>query len=149
MRPDTVSGTAVRTFVTLLFAAACSSKATGPEAFESARTRWVEHGPASYSMVVARQCECLPGAAGPTTVTVRNGIVESRRYVASGADVPAEFATAYPTVPEMFAMIEDATRSGVRPIDVRYAPLGYPTRFVFGDPAVDAPVTFVSDFHSL
>jgi hypothetical protein len=82
-------------------------------------------------------------------VTVRDGVVESRRYVADGTDVPEQFAAVFPTVPEMFEMIEEATRQGVQPIDVQYSPMGYPTRVALGDPAVDAPLLTITEFHPL
>ena len=146
-----VSATNFRTFALLLAVAACSgSAATGPQAeLHDARSRWVAQAPASYSMVVNRLCECLPEMADRALITVRNGVVESRRYVANGNDVPPEYASGYPTVPEMFAMIEEAMRNDVRPIEVQYAPAGYPTRISIGDPAVDAPVILVSEFHAL
>jgi hypothetical protein len=132
------------------FAGCGGGAATGPQAsLVAARNRWVQNAPTSYSMVISVSCECLPGTGDPARITVRNGVVESRRYVATGADVPPERASGYRTVPELFEMIDEAERQGVKPIDVQYAPLGYPTRIALGDPAVDAPVTFITDFHPL
>lgn len=134
-----------------LAAAGCTtSTPTGPRAaLAAARSQWAQHAPPSYSMVVSPSCECLPGTSAPALVTVRGGVVESRRYVATGADVSPQYAPLFPTVPEMFAMIDDAMQKGVQPISVQYAPLGYPSRFSLGDPAADAPMFTVSEFHAL
>jgi len=100
-------------------------------------------------MTISNSCECLPGTSGPVVVTVRNGVVTSRRYVGTGAAVAASFAGAFPAVEGLFALVDAAVRSGTRPLDVRYhATFGYPTRIVMGDPAADGPVTSVSDFRS-
>ena len=136
--------------VLLLNAVACGSTATGPGiGLITARARWAQQAPAAYSMTMSRSCECLPEMSGPVVVLVRNGVVESRRYVASGAEVSAAYAALFPTVDELFATIDAAVRSGVRPLAVQYdATLGYPTRVAIGDPAVDAPVTVISSLEA-
>ena len=134
----------------MLALAGCSNSVTGPEAaLTAAKQRWAHHAPASYSMVIARSCECVPQASQAVVLTVRNGIVESRRYVATGASVDPQYAADFPTVPEMFALIQNAANNRIRPMNIQYAPLGYPTLISIGDPAVDAPVIFISDFHAL
>jgi hypothetical protein len=80
------------------------------------------------------------------TVVVRNGAVESRRYVSSGATVSAEYAQVFPAVEGLFTLIDDAIRNGTKPLTTQYHPtLGYPTRIALGDPAVDAPLYLVSN----
>jgi hypothetical protein len=133
-----------------LFTIGCGGSSTGPEQrLAAARAQWNVQGPDAYSMVVTKSCECLPGMTGPVRVTVRNGVVESRRYVDSGLDVPAELAAGFPSVEEMFAMIDDALREGITPHEIRYHPLGYPTRLAIGDPAADAPLYVVTDLQAL
>jgi hypothetical protein len=84
--------------------------------------------------------------AGPVTVTVRNGAVEARQYVSSGATVTSEYAQIFPAVEGLFTLIDDAIKSGTKPLTTRYDPtLGYPTRIALGDPAVDAPLYLVSN----
>ena len=131
-------------------AAACQSATAGPAAgLSSARARWAARAPDSYAVTVTRACECVPEASGSVRVTVRAGAVESRVYVSSGAPVAAEYASAFPSVDELFVMIDDAIRRGGASVDVKYDPaLGYPTRFAEGDPAVDAPLWVLSDFEA-
>ena len=130
-----------------LGAGGCGS-ATGPQPdFGVARARWAQRAPASYTMVVVRSCECLPGAAGAVLVSVRNGVVESRAYQPSGTAVVPEYAALFPDVQGLFALIDAAIRNGTHPLEARYHPaLGFPTRVALGDPAVDAPLYVVSEF---
>jgi len=84
--------------------------------------------------------------SGPVVVVVRNKIVESRRYVRSGAAVAPTYDELFPTIDGLFAIIDAAVRDGTRPLDVRYDPThGYPTRIALGDPALDNPVYSVSE----
>ena len=77
---------------------------------------------------------------------MRSKTVESRVYTSSGAAVSAQYAPVFPSVEELFAMIDAAIRRGAS-VQVKYDPtLGYPTRFAEGDPAVDAPLWVLSDF---
>jgi hypothetical protein len=128
---------------------ACGS-ATDPEsALDEARSRWAQRAPASYSVIVTRSCECLPGAAGSVLVSVRNGIVESRQYLWTGTAVAAVYANAFPAVEGLFSLIDEAVRNGTKPLEARYdASLGYPTRIALGDPAVDAPLYAMSEFRT-
>jgi hypothetical protein len=81
-------------------------------------------------------------------VTVRSKAVESRVYTSSGAAVTAQYASVFPSVEELFVMIDAAIRRGAD-VQVKYDPtLGYPTRFAEGDPAVDAPLWVLSEFEA-
>ena len=61
--------------------------------------------------------------------------------------MPAEYAGAFPTVPELFDIIDAALRAGTRPIDVDYdARYGYPIRAALGNVAADAPLYTISNF---
>ena len=126
--------------------AGCSSS-TGPEErFESARERWVRHGIDSYSVTISRSCNCPVEWSEPAVVVVRNGVVESRTYVRTGLAVLPENAERYPAIEGLFEDIEQGLENGSPGLSVRYHPiLGFPTRYVFGDPDVDAPVTFARD----
>ena len=129
-----------------LIGAACSSGTAPAGELAAARSRWARSAPASYTVTIARSCECLPEMSGPVVVTVRNGVVDSRQYVQSGAAVTTPYVSLFPGVDGLFAIIDDAVRSGTRPLVAQYHPaLGYPTRIELGDPAVDAPVYVVSD----
>ena len=134
-------------FAGLVLLAACGSSSTGPaDSLAAARARWVRNAPASYSFTIRRSCECLAETAGPVTVVVRNGAVESRQYVSSGSSVAAQYAQIFPAVEGLFAIIDDAIKNGTKPLTTQYDPtLGYPTRIALGDPAVDAPLYLVSN----
>lgn len=136
--------------VFVLSAGACRS-ATAPELdVVAARARWTSLAPAAYAITIVRDCECLPEMSGPVTIVVRNGIVESRYYVQSGATVANTYAALFPTVTGLFSLLEAAVRDGTLPLRAQFDPaLGYPVHFVIGDPATDAPVYTVSAFRAL
>ena len=134
-------------FAGLVLLAACSSSSTGPaDSLAAARARWARGAPTAYSYTIQRSCECLAETAGPVTVVVRNGAVESRQYVSSGASVASQYASIFPSVEGLFTIIDDAIKNGTKPLTTQYdATLGYPTRIALGDPAVDAPLYLVSN----
>ena len=141
---------AIAAAVMLSSAAACNSGSTSPTTrLASARARWTRVGPASYTYTIMRSCECTAESSGPVIVSVRDGVVESRRYAQTGASVTSQYATTFPAVEGLFALIDDAIARGTRPLTVQYdATLGYPTRIALGDPAVDAPLYLVSDLRA-
>jgi hypothetical protein len=134
-------------FAGLIVLAACGSSSTGPaDSLSAARARWARNAPTAYSYTIQRSCECLAETAGPVTVVVRNGAVESQQYVATGAAVSAQYAPIFPAVEGLFTIIDNAIKNGTKPLTTQYDPtLGYPTRIALGDPAVDAPLYLVSD----
>ena len=111
----------------LMLQAACGDN-TGPQSeFSNARAKWLAHAPGSYSYTVLRGCFCIPDSRGPVTVTVRNGIVESRRYAETGVSVPANFAQYFPTVDEMFSKVDSLRVNNVARLEVKYdAIYGFP-----------------------
>lgn len=119
----TVIGTAL-----LIVQSGCKDS-TGPDSDAiSARARWETHAPAAYSYTVSRACFCPVEAVGPITVTVRNGVVESRRYAATGAEVPQQYAHLFPTVEGLFAQVDSARANHVASLNVTYDKIyGYPT----------------------
>lgn len=132
-----------------LFATACGSDTlTGPEDFEMAHMRWSQRGPESYTITVNFSCYCsIP--AGPVDVTVRDGVVTSRRYVASGAEVSAANAQAFPSVDELFDSVGAALRANKQPFELEFdAQWGYPSRVAIDNPALDAPATNVSNLRA-
>jgi hypothetical protein len=131
----------------VLVISGCSSGPVSPQqGLASARTRWSARAPASYDMVIEKSCECVPGASGAVWIAVRNGATVSRTYLNGGEPVPAQFAGAFPSVPELFEVIDQAIRAGTRPLDLKYDPvLGYPRRAALGDPAADAPLYVITE----
>ena len=144
------SFTATVAAVVLLSASACNSGTTAPTSqLASARVRWARVGPASYTYTIRRACECTAEMSGPVVVSVRNGVVESQQYTQTGASVASQYASTFPAVEGLFAIIDEALRNGTKPLTVQYDPtLGYPTHIALGDPAVDAPVYFVTDLRA-
>ena len=134
----------------LFLLAGCGSSSTGPaDSLAAARARWARNAPTAYSYTIQRSCECLAETAGPVTVVVRSGAVESRQYVSSGGSVAAQYAPIFPAVEGLFAIIDNAIKNGTKPLTTQYDPtLGYPTRIALGDPAVDAPLYIVSNLRA-
>jgi hypothetical protein len=65
---------------------------------------------------------------GPVIVIVDGGTV-TRRYVANNAVVSSTFAELFPTIDELFDIIEDARRRDAASLAVDYDPTyGFPTR---------------------
>src|SRR5919109_2652626 len=87
---------------------ACDNPMAPERELQFARWRWAAQHPTSYSLTVARWCECLPAWTGPVVVVVRDGQVESRHYVSSGDPVPSALAEGFPTVEGLFARIDEA-----------------------------------------
>jgi hypothetical protein len=106
---------------------ACSD-ATAPDAeLDAARKRWTARGPASYSIVLVRGCECTVEMVGPVRVVVLDRAIQSRQYVRSGAEVSSVHAELFPSVEGLFQLIERARRQGADDIAVLYDPtLGHP-----------------------
>lgn len=126
-----------------LVSGGCKSTPTGPESeLAIGRARWAMAGPASYTVVVSRACECLEAAAGPVLVSVRNGVAQSRQYTRTGAPVSMRDDW-FPTIEGLFTVIDAAIRDGITPIDVTYdATLGYPTRVFIGETATDGGAAY-------
>ena len=132
----------------LLISGSECAGSTGPEAtLQTARAKWARHGFDDYSITISRSCECLVEMSEPAVVVVRDGVVESRTYVRTGLPVRPEFAGGFPSVEGLFEDIEEGLAGeGNGNLSVDYHPVfGYPVRYVFGDPAVDAPGTFAKD----
>lgn len=119
----------LRLAASLLLVAACrDSLAPVGEEFD-ARRRWASRGPSAYTYTVERGCYCLDSAIGPVDVTVRDGVVESRRYTRTGGTVSPRFAELFPTIEGLFAQIDSARSRKAASLRVEYDPdLGYPTR---------------------
>jgi len=119
------------TFACLAAAAVTVGACDGPTAperqLQAARLKWERTRPAAYTITVARFCFCTQEGSGPVIVSVRDGVVESRTYVNSGAAVAPTYADYFPTIDGLFEVIEDARRQGAYAINVTYDPArGFP-----------------------
>lgn len=118
----------MRFTLTLLFALATACASAGPTAvareYTEARLAWAASGVTSYEVTVTPTCFCINR---PVVVVVRNGVVESRRFVSDGQPVPATLAEAYPTVDGIFDLIAKAEREHAASVTAKYdARYGYP-----------------------
>ena len=96
------------------------------EAFDERRARWELNQLSDYDYVYRRSCECLPAATSAMTVAVRGGEVASATDTQSGATVAAY---EYPTIDELFDLIQDAIDRDAERLDVTYDTwLDYPTQ---------------------
>ena len=121
----TIVRTAALAFALFTFIS-CSSMVSPSEELATARTRWAQRAPASYSITLRRGCECLPETIGPATVTVSNGAINVN-YTVTGASVPKPYVNAFPDVEGLFDLIEAAQKNNYAKVDVEYdAELGYP-----------------------
>jgi hypothetical protein len=141
--------------VLLLAAPACSSADDGltnpaPLDFVVARRHWTETAPAAYQYTLRHSCFCAPAATRPVVITVRDGQVESRRYADTGADVPADLASTFPTIDGLFDIIASAIAIDVAQTTVTYDPArGFPlTVALLGSPMIADDENFygTSDF---
>ena len=119
------------TFACLAAAAVTVGACDGPTAperkLQAARLKWEHTRPAAYTYTVALYCFCPQEGSGPVIVSVREGVVESRTYVNSGAAVAPTYADYFPTIDGLFEVIEDARRQGAYAINVTYDPArGFP-----------------------
>jgi len=110
----------------MLFTITSCSSMVGPrEALASARVRWSQRAPSSYSMTIFRGCECLPEMSGPATVSVVNGAVSV--HYTNGVSVPKTYIGAFPDVEGLFDLIDSAQKNHYYKVDVEYdSELGYP-----------------------
>ena len=91
-----------------------------------ARARWESSGVDSYGLTVRPLCFCV--FVEPVRVTVRDGVVVSRIIQSSGDALPAQYASSYPDVPGLFAIIERAREKGADHIDADFnETYGFPT----------------------
>jgi hypothetical protein len=129
----------------------CGGSLTAAETdLSRAKLAWDARGPRSYDVTVAQSCFCVYETPGPVVVSVRDGVVESRRYVQTGAPVSATFVSAYPSVTELFALIDRAIAAKSERVDLKFDPaLGYPLEVAIDhqlNTADDEVYYSVSDF---
>lgn len=95
--------------------------------FERARDRWYASGAYEYEVTVDRQCQCL--YTGPIRMLVRGGVPIAAVDRYSGAPVSSSVLRYYPSVEELFDLIDDALYGRSNDVDVSYDhSYGYPRR---------------------
>ncbi|MFV1987697.1 MAG: DUF6174 domain-containing protein, partial [Gemmatimonadota bacterium] len=107
---------------------ACSVNpfALSQEAAGDHRARWSTSGIVDYEYVLDRACECTRETTRTMRVEVRGGSVTGATYRDTGES--AAMANGYPTVEDLFDLIDDAIQRRAAGLTVAYdAALGYPT----------------------
>ena len=142
--------TAVALAIAMSLLGACSliTDASTSE-LAAARLRWTANGAASYDFTVYVSCECL---YRPVIVVVANGVVRSRKYADTGADVaPTYVISAYSTIEGLFDFVESVHAKNPAQLDVTYDPVrGFPTiiSIDYNAKAVDDEIVYsIRDFH--
>ena len=108
----------------------------------AAHERWRASGIDSYELTVRRICYCL--SAEPVQVRVENGVVVSRTFASTGDPVPSTYASLYPDVPGLFAIVEEAAREA-DDLDTTFdATYGFPVEISidWDEIAVDDEITY-------
>jgi hypothetical protein len=91
----------------------------------AARARWESRGIDTYEVTMRHLCFC-GFLAGPVRVKVVDGSIVSRTVVPTGEPVPELYASFYPDVPGLFAIVERATKDA-DDFDAEFNPnYGYP-----------------------
>ncbi len=93
------------------------------------QARWAEREPDAYAFDLLRSCFCGPEVTDTVTITVRNGVVESRIFKTSGIpveDVVAQWGSdieaIFPDIDGMFAVLLETARRDPEVLEVRYHP---------------------------
>jgi hypothetical protein len=108
---------------------ACKNAAGPEDSLNEARALWAQTGPSNYTMTIQVSCECGSEQSGPVVISVRNGVVESRRYVSSGSLVDSRYEARFPSIDGLFELVEKGIRENWSPRDAQYdSDTGYPTR---------------------
>ncbi|MGH7507018.1 MAG: DUF6174 domain-containing protein [Longimicrobiales bacterium] len=111
-----------------LLGAQCSITGPGEAGdLEDARERWAAAAIDNYTFVLQRSCFCA-GGNEPVRIVVRDGVPASYTVVETGDPLPQEWREAYPTVEELFDIIEDAIEDADEIVVSYDSARGYPVR---------------------
>ena len=106
---------------------ACGGPTEPERQLQAARLKWQRARPAAYTITISRSCECTQEMSGPVVVSVRDGVIESRTYVATAAAVTAPYVDLFPSIDGLFERIDDARRRRAASLVVTYDPtIGFP-----------------------
>jgi hypothetical protein len=108
----------------------------------NALSQWRANAWTNYRFDFQRHCFCVPSAVEPVTIEVRGGSIVSVRSRLTGEELPRSESAPWYTIEDLFRLIQDAERSGTRPLIVRYHAAGYPTLIELGTLASDAGVRY-------
>ena len=109
------------------------------------RRSWNTAAIASYRYDFQQQCFCVQEQVQPVTIEVRHGEIARVTHRDTGERLAAPGNVRWPTMDELFRIIEAAQQQGREPLRVEYdAQLGYPTRIEIGSLAADAGVIYTA-----
>jgi hypothetical protein len=111
----------------------------------AAHARWERRGTDSYEITVRRVCFC--GFVEPVRVKVVDGTIVSRTVVSTGDQVPTLYASQYPDIPGLFAIVEEAATEADKLHTEFDATYGFPTIISIDwiENAVDDEVGYVME----
>lgn len=116
----------------LLLAACGGDLISGPEQrfllqrLRAAEARWERDGPSTYAFTLDRVCFC--GVNGPVRINVVNDVVTEVRLIATDEVLPTEWWQWYPSIRELFVILEDAITLPAGEVTVKFdSALGHPT----------------------
>ena len=117
---------------------------------QAARNRWTSTEPNAYQFTLQRGCFCAPPATRPVVISVRNHLVESRRYEDDGSAVSGELAAQFPTIDGVFDQIDAAIIGGARTVTADFdSTRGFPLHVFIdyrGNVADDELTLAIRDF---
>ena len=99
------------------------------EELDSHRTMWDVAGITDYRIQFQRLClNCSVDFLVPVHITVRDGVIEEVTDVDTGQPVDPEIVGTFPTIDQVFDLIQDAIDQDAAQIDVTYDEvLGFPS----------------------
>ncbi len=128
----------------LVFLAGCASATIATDAAGTPQERqWQARAMDDYRYDFEQQCFCVREQTVPVTIEVADGRVRRVVVRATGEDVTGRQNLRWPTVPELFRLVDQARRNGTQPLVVRFdESMGYPTYIEAGTLANDAGIIY-------
>ena len=126
--------------------AGCGKDAGPLSPLTEARQRWEALHLTTYEYVLTIQCFCSDQVTQPVRITVTDGAVTARVYVAGGAPVDSSLAGRFPSIDGLFDLAQAAVEGGAASVQVDYdVRFGYPVRIAIDNiaNAVDDEVTYL------
>lgn len=132
----------------LILSSGCPSKGDGDAEvvteLTANRAIWIAVGLDSYEYRYRRLCFCPVDAVREVTLRVQDNVVTAGTYIDDGTPVPSSDLSDYPTVDELFDIVQSAIDSGADTVTVEYdSNLGFPTRIAldFSTGSTDDEIT--------
>ncbi|HEX8831911.1 MAG TPA: DUF6174 domain-containing protein [Longimicrobium sp.] len=132
-------------FAVLLLAGCDNATLTVDPAATAEERQWQAQRLDDYRYDFDQHCFCVPEQVAPVTIDVIDGRVSRVVVRATGQDITARAGLRWPTIVELFRIIDEARRNGTEPLEVRYDETrGYPTYIEAGTLYNDAGVIYTA-----